>query len=171
MDHIKTLNGYKIKFVDKNNLDFEDRCPVLIEEQGVSNIDTDNYVIGQKNIWFAKPIGEVDMFDIAYASCDGGQTWYRCSRETKSFCHTAGTRTQAGKVFFRTPKSFPLGRVAMSRNVLTWYANNGEHNSLDAYEIDHVDGDFTNDRLSNLEKVDHSENIRRMRAHLIKNRR
>lgn len=162
MNHIKTLNGYKIKFIDK---DFEDR-PTLVTLEELHTIDTNNYVIGQKNIWFAKPREEVDMFNVAYASCDGGRTWYRCTREVKSICHTAGSRTQAGKVFFRTPKIFPLGRVAISRNVLTWYANNKIHNSLDEYEIDHVDGDFTNDRIDNLERVDHSENIRRMREHL-----
>ena len=56
--------------------------------------------------------------------------------------------------------------MSISRNVLTWYANNRIHNSLDDFEIDHVNGDFTDDRLSNLEQVDHKENIRRMKLHL-----
>ena len=169
MNHIKTLNGYKIKFIDKDCSRFEDE-PILMPKEKIFMIDVDNYVIGQKGVWFAKPRGVVDMFEVAYASCDEGRTWYRCYKKAKSPHHTAGSRTQAGKILFRTSPRFPLGEVSMGRDVLTWYSNNKVHNSLDGLEIDHKDGDYTNDKLTNLEQVHPRENLRRMREHLARKR-
>lgn len=130
----------------------------------IEDIDTSNYVVGNNGVWFAKPKSQRDMFDIAYASNDKGKTWHTCNKEKKSASSTRGSQTQAGKIFFRTSSSFPGPRTSIGRNVLTWCSNNNEHHLPYGYEIDHVDGNYLNDRLSNLEKVTHSENIKRRNA-------
>jgi hypothetical protein len=94
----------------------------------------------------------------AFCSEDEGQTWHKCYLEKKTKAPSG--RTQVNKAFFRSPR-LNKGRVSIGRNVLTWYANNGIHEVDYNYEIDHIDGDHTNDKLSNLERVTPSENKRR----------
>lgn len=97
----------------------------------------------------------------AYCSEDEGKTWHVCYLEKKSDAPSG--RTQTGKAFFRTPK-LSKGRVSIGRNVLTWYANKGPHEVDYSLEIDHVNGNFTDDHLSNLEPVTPSENKKRRKA-------
>lgn len=128
------------------------------------DIDTSNYVVGKNGVWFARLKGESSMLSKAFCSADKGKTWHTCYLETKS--PAPDGRTQAGKYIFRTSTTFPGPRTSIGRNVLTWYAANHVHNVDDVLQIDHVNGNYTDDRLSNLERVSASENIRRMKAAL-----
>lgn len=120
-------------------------------------IDIDNYVIGQRGYWFAKPKGEIELFNKAFVSPDQGKHWYPMHLETKTGAPSG--RTQTGKFIFRGK---PKGEnVSIGRNVLTWYANHNEHQVDYNYEIDHINGQYTDDRLENLEKVTKEENAKR----------
>lgn len=129
-----------------------------------SVVDTDNYVENVNGVWFARAKGESSLLSKAYCSSDNGKTWHTCTLETKS--SNNDNRTQTGKYIFRTSqaKDYLGPRSSIGRNVLTWCSANKEHKLPNGYEIDHIDGDYTNDKLSNLQKVTHSENIKRMQA-------
>ena len=131
----------------------------LVKEEDVEKlVDTDNYVIGKQGVWFAKPKGQIDNFVVAYASPDKGKTWYKAymMRKTDNPSHS----TQVGKVIFRVDSSFPGPKTSIGRNILTWYANHGEHEVDYSQDIDHQDNEYKNDELKNLERMSQKENRR-----------
>lgn len=147
-----------------NWIDSLEDAKVINEE----DIDKANYVIGKNDVWFAKSKKDSSLLKVAYCSNDNGKTWYTCYLEKKSDAPSG--RTQVGKLFFRTGSGFPGQRTSIGRNVLTWYTNNHIHRIDPSLEIDHINGDFTDDRLNNLERVTKSENIKRMQFALSKKR-
>ena len=129
---------------------------VLTPEQVKDLVDTENYVVGKNNIWFAKPKGEKENFRKAYISADQGKSWYPAYVQVKN--EAPSGRTQVGKINFQgkiNGQSYYIGR-----NVLTWYANNNIHEVDYSQEIDHINGDFTDDRLENLRRITPQENIK-----------
>ena len=127
-----------------------------------------NNIVKTNNGFWARRLGEhYNLGTVAYYSPDG-EHWVRAYRTTKNGNNVLGSRTQAGKFIYRA--YYESKRVSIGRNVLTWYTANGEKEVIKGWEIDHVNGDYTNDDLDNLEKVSHSENIKRMKANLNKNK-
>lgn len=149
---INTINGYRIRFIDRT-------YPTADLEE----IDLDNIVKTGNGFW-ARKLGEhYNLGTIAYYSPDG-KNWVRAYIDRKSANSFSETRTQKGKFIYRA--CYEGKKVSIGKNVLTWYAANGEKEVIKGWEIDHINGDYTNDTLANLEKVSHSENIKRMRANL-----
>lgn len=129
---------------------------VLTPEQVKDLVDTENYVVGKNNIWFAKPKGGKENFRKAYVSADQGKSWYPAYVQVKN--EAPSGRTQVGKINFQgkiNGQSYYIGR-----NVLTWYANNNIHEVDYSQEIDHINGDFTDDSLKNLRRITPQENIK-----------
>lgn len=119
-------------------------------------IDVENYVVGKNGTWFAKPKNEKENFKRAYISIDQGDHWFPAYATAKR--EAPSGRTQVGKVNMAgviKGKGYYMGR-----NVLTWYANQGIHEVDYSKEIDHKNGDFTDDRFENLRRVTPEENIR-----------
>ena len=119
----------------------------------LEKVDAKNYVVNHAGVWFAKPLGQRDNFTEAFYSTDEGKTWHKATMEKKSSNGSNG-RTQSGKIFFRSSNP----RTSIGRNVLTWYSNNNKHDVDYSLEIDHIDEDYTNDRLDNLQRITPAEN-------------
>jgi len=128
-------------------------------------VDSANYVVGNNGVWFARAKGEKSLLTKAYCSNDKGKTWHTCNLEVKTENKAHPGQTQAGKYFFRTASSFDGPRTAIGRNVLTWYAAHGEHNYKEGYQIDHIDNNYRNDELSNLQRITREENLRKMKEY------
>lgn len=166
--HLNTLKKYardSVTHDEDENESYE--CVYDCNDMAVSpsEVDAQNYVVGKGGVWFAKAKNESSFLNKAFCSADNGDTWHTCGLERKS--ENPGDpskRTQVGKYMFYTSSTLPTSKIRMGRNVLTWYANAGIHRIDESKQIDHINGDYTDDRLSNLERVSAAENIRRMQA-------
>lgn len=136
--------------------------------EDVSIIDVDNYVIGTRGIWYARLKGEKEFLTRAFCSADQGATWHECYIEVKSSNpKERHARTQAGKAIVRTPRAvgFNGPRTSIGMNVLTWYAAHAPRQAVDyTLHIDHKDDDYTNDQLSNLDRITPEENYKKRDA-------
>lgn len=122
-------------------------------------IDISNAVSSNGYLW-AKDKSESELLTKAYWSADNGKTWNSCGLYPKQPDRSSrGNRTQAGKWMFAATNAKGQ-RKTIGRNILTWYVNNGGGSVDPSLEIDHINGDYTDDKLSNLRRVTHSENVK-----------
>lgn len=121
-----------------------------------SEIDLNNIVQTDNGYW-ARKKGESNLLTVAYYSPDKKE-WYKASPNVvRESVNTKKGKLQVGKINFYNRKY----NKRIGRNVLTWYTANGGGRTQKGYHIDHINGDYTDDRLSNLEKVTEQENARR----------
>lgn len=148
-NYIDSRNGYRLRFIDK-------RDPKELPE----DIDL-NSIVKSKNGYWARKIGEnQELGTQVYYSRDR-KHWIKGYRDRKSVNpKDPGGRTQVGKYIYRA-KENGTTVATIGRNVLTWYTANGIRSVNYNKEIDHINGDFTNDRADNLERVTPSQNIKR----------
>lgn len=146
---IESANGYRLRFVDKKDK------PDIPEDLDLSTI------IKSKNGYWARKIGEHEELGTQVYYSKDRKRWIKGYRDRKSSYKGEGNnRTQVGKYIYRA-KDKGTTVATIGRNVITWYTANNISRVNYSREIDHLDGDYTNDRLSNLERVTPGENIKR----------
>jgi hypothetical protein len=144
---IDSKNGYRIRFIDKEKRELP------------SDIDL-SCVVKSNNGYWAKRIGEREELGSKVYYSPDKKNWYPAYKDKKTSHSTQiGAKTQVGKIIYRARVN---GKVlSIGKNILTWYTANNISRVNYNKEIDHVNGDYTDDRLSNLERVTPSENIKR----------
>ena len=147
MDFIDSKNGYRIVF--------KDAVKELPEDIDLSCIVKSN------NGYWTRKIGEREELGTQVYYSKDKKNWIKAYRDKKNFsANLSGGKTQVGKYIYRA-KANGTTVATIGRNVLTWYTANNISRVNYNKEIDHVSGDYTDDRLSNLERVTPSENIKR----------
>ena len=147
--HIDSKNGYRLNFVDTKQ---------TIETP--KDIDLSSIVKSTNGYW-ARKIGEHEELGTQVYYSKDKKNWIKAYRDRKNGHSTqVGGKTQVGKYIYRA-KANGTTVATIGRNVLTWYTANNISKVNYSKEIDHVNGDYTDDRLSNLERVTPSENIKR----------
>lgn len=152
----------EIKFIDSNNgyrLRFVDNVP--------PDIDLNNIVQTSNGFW-AKLEGEhYELGSKVYYS-KNKRDWVPAYAQKKNVSPNMKSpeKVQEGKIIYRTDgrRANGWGYKSIGRNILTWYTGNKVKKVREDLQIDHIDGDFTNDHLHNLERVSPSENIKRRNA-------
>lgn len=147
-NYIDSLNGYRLRFTDK-----KPTRPMP------KDIDL-SCIVKSRNGYWTRRIGEREELGTKVYYSPDRKNWYPAYRDKKTgYSSLNNNKTQVGKFIYRA--KLEGSRPSIGRNVLTWYTANNINRVNYNKEIDHVDGDFTNDRLSNLERVTPQENIRR----------
>lgn len=147
---IDSKNGYRLNFIEDSKQTTE--LP--------KDIDLSIIVKSNNGYWARKKGDHEELGTKVYYSKDK-KNWIPAYRDKKNGHKTlTNGRTQVGKQFYRA-KQNGTTVATIGRNVLTWYTGNNISRVNYSKEIDHVNGDYTDDRLSNLERVTPSENIKR----------
>ena len=155
MDNVKFIdsqNGYRLRFIDKPVKNFP------------SDIDLDNIVQSSNGYW-ARVKGEYQELGSKVYFSKNRKEWIPAyaQRKNKTPNMSNPEKLQEGKVIYKTdPRhSRGWGVNTIGKNIITWYTGNGVKKVRPDLQIDHIDGDFTNDNLDNLERVTPSENLKR----------
>lgn len=134
-------------------------------------IDTENYVENSTGTMrFARAKGEEEYLTKAYCSNDEGKTWHTCYLQERNTSPNVKSSIQVGKMLFAS-SSTTGARNYIGRNVLTYCAANGIHKLESGKEIDHINGDYSDDRLSNLRMLSHEDNVKAYNLLKAKNKR
>lgn len=134
-------------------------------------IDTENYVENSTGTMrFARAKGEEEYLTKAYCSNDEGKTWHTCYLQERNTSPNVKSSIQVGKMLFAS-SSTTGAKNYIGRNVLTYCAANGIHKLESGKEIDHINGDYSDDRLSNLRMLSHEDNVKAYNLMRAKNKR